>query len=95
MPPEELALELIGLFVFSLFSGIVISAQSSNPPKVFMICLAIDCIVVIAIALIGVACYVIAWGWRNPAVIGILAISGILVYLKYRSGNILPQGEKS
>jgi len=96
MPPEELALELLGLFVFAVFSGIVICARSSDPPKVFAITLAISCAVVIAIAIIGVACYALAWVWRNPTTISILVIGGLLMYgyLKSRS-KVSAQGEKS
>jgi carbon starvation protein CstA len=94
MSPEEFVLWVIGLIVFALLSAVFVSAQSSDPPKVFAICLAIDCIVVVAAAVIGVACYAIAWAWRNPTVIVILVILGILAYFKYGTSDILPEGEK-
>lgn len=93
MPPEEFALFLLGLIVVALSSSMLTSARSSDPQKVFVITSVISCAVVSAVAIIGVACYVIAWLWRNPAVVGILVIASFLIYLKFRPDALL-RGEK-
>jgi len=95
MPLEEFALFLLGLIVVALSSSMFVSAQSSDPQKVFVITSVISFALVSVVAIIGAACYVIAWLWRNPMVsVGLLILVGLLIYLESRRTNVLSQGEK-